>query len=351
MSTLNLATVELVSTLREAPMNGSPSSQDYNDSWTESLADLASLSGFINDLLIPMLNGLIGTIQPNPNAAPLGLEGRFIYGDTTDTTNLFYDSLASSSLSIADSLRVVNGIITTVQTAMTGLTVQVQSLQTQLSSTNQNDVARALQNFSASLQNNVAQTVANTQAISSNTQQLGKQQHARVTTGPITNGSPATIYVPFPTPYSDDNYTFSLTLQDASGDLSVNQIQQYDGPEVFDLDGGTAIVVSGTPNVGTVTVPQIYSFQINPSDSITFASTGTSLDTTTNTVATAILSVGVWTVVFNTVAAPFTITSLSAGTLTDNTEGPAGVGVSALVTNSDGSNPHTGILHLLATHD
>jgi hypothetical protein len=163
---LDLSTVELVSTLRAAPANGSPSSQDYNDSWTEALADLASLSGFINDIMLPMLNGLDGTIQPTVNATPSGLEGRFIYGDTTDTTTLFYDALSSSSLSLADSLRVLNGIVTTVQTAVTNITVQITSLQTQLSSTNQNDIAQALQNFAASLQNVISQTTANTQAIS-----------------------------------------------------------------------------------------------------------------------------------------------------------------------------------------
>src|SRR5271170_359851 len=159
-STLNLSTVELVSTLRAAPENGATSSQDYNDSWTESLADLASLSGFINDILIPMLNGLDSTIQPTPNATPSGLEGRFIFGDTTDTTALFFDQLSDESLTIADSLRVVNGIVTAVQTMVTNLNVEIIAIQTQLSSTNQNDIAQVLQNFSAALQSLTAQVDA-----------------------------------------------------------------------------------------------------------------------------------------------------------------------------------------------
>lgn len=166
MSTLNLATVELVSTLRAAPMNGSPSSQDYNDSWTEDLADLASLAGFINDILIPMLDGLSAAIQPNPSGAPLGLEGRFIFGDTTDTTMLFFNSLSSQSLSLADSLRLIYGIIQTVQTTVQMLNVDVIGLQSQLSSTNQNDIAQALQNFAASLTALTAQVNSNTSAIS-----------------------------------------------------------------------------------------------------------------------------------------------------------------------------------------
>lgn len=165
MANLDLSTVELVSTLRAAPLNGSPSSQDYNDSWTESLADLASLAGFIDDILIPMLNGLISTIQPNPNAAPNGLEGRFIYADTTDSSQVFYNNLSQTSNSIADALRVIEGIIDTTQTSINTLSVEVTALQTALSSTNQNDVAQALQNFASALQALTAQTVANTQAI------------------------------------------------------------------------------------------------------------------------------------------------------------------------------------------
>src|SRR5271170_1010854 len=158
MSNLNLATVELVSTLRAAPQNGSPSSQDYNDSWTEALADLASLSGFIDEILIPMLDGLLGTILPDPNGSPLGLEGRFIYSDTTDSTAVFFNNLSDQSLSIADSLRVIQGTVVTTQQAIATLNVEVIALQTQLSTTNQNDIAQALQNFAASLQSLTAQT-------------------------------------------------------------------------------------------------------------------------------------------------------------------------------------------------
>lgn len=165
MSTLNLSTVELVSTLRAAPSNGATNSQDYNDSWTESLADLASISGFLNDILIPMMNGLISNIQDSTNSTPHGLEGRYIFSDTSDTTSLFFDSLSSQSLSIADSFRILNGIVTTVQTAIANINVEVTALQAQLSATNQNDISQALQNFAASLQSLTAQVNSNTQQI------------------------------------------------------------------------------------------------------------------------------------------------------------------------------------------
>jgi hypothetical protein len=169
MASLNIPTVELVSTLRAAPDNGPLVSADYNDSWTESLADLASLSGFINDILIPMLDGLSSTIQPINVATPFGIEGRFIFSDTTNTTDVFYDPLSNESLTIAQSLSILNGIIQATQTTVANLNVEVTALQSQLSSTNQNDIAQALQNFAASLTVLTNQTVSNTQTIINNT--------------------------------------------------------------------------------------------------------------------------------------------------------------------------------------
>jgi hypothetical protein len=165
MTQLNVPTVELVSTLRAAPFNGNASSQDYNDSWTESLADLASITGFINDIIIPMLNGLSSTIQPTLTAVPNGLEGRFIFSDTTDTSQIFFDALDNQPNTIADSFRVINGIIQAVQTTIGNLNVEVTALQAALSSTSQNDIAQALQNFAADLESLTAQVAANTAAI------------------------------------------------------------------------------------------------------------------------------------------------------------------------------------------
>lgn len=249
MPTMNLSTIELVSTLRAAPMNGSPSSQDYNDSWTESLVDLAALSGFINDILIPMLNGLDATVLPNPNGSPNGLEGRYIFSDTSDSTSLFFDSLSEQSLSLADSLRILQGIIQTSQISINTLNVQVTALQSQLSSTNQNDIAQALQNFAASLTNLTNQVVSNTQSISNNTDEIGKQQTIRITTGAISGSGSATVDVNLATSYGDNNYTFALTLDDASGFLTTKQIQQVAGGV------GVSVLVSNSdtnPHTGTL---------------------------------------------------------------------------------------------------
>lgn len=162
MATLNIPTVELVSTLRAVAENGPLVSQDYNDSQAEALADLASLSGFINDFLIPMLDGLSAAIQPSQQNAPGPLEGRFIFSDSTDLSTLFFDQLSNAPNTIADSFRILQGIVNSTTAAIQNINVEITAIQTQLSSTNQNDIAQALQNFAASLQSLTEQTNANT---------------------------------------------------------------------------------------------------------------------------------------------------------------------------------------------
>lgn len=159
---LNLSTVELTSTLLTAPLNGAPSSSDYNESQRNTLVDLTSIVDFINNQILPLINALpAGALLPI--IGPVGIEGRTVWSDTSDQSALFFNSLSSTPLSLADSLRLLNGIITTMNQQLIDQGVEVASLQAQLSSTNQNDVALALQNLSSSLnQLTINQNVTNT---------------------------------------------------------------------------------------------------------------------------------------------------------------------------------------------
>lgn len=150
MANLNLNTVELTSTLRTAPFNGAPSSSDFNEGQRETLVDLASLTSIINTTLLPLLNALSAN-SLLPIQDPVGIEGRTIWTDTSDQNTLFFDSLSNVPLSIADSIRILNGIITSIQQALNDQGVEVASLQARLASTNQNDISLALQSLSASL--------------------------------------------------------------------------------------------------------------------------------------------------------------------------------------------------------
>lgn len=150
MPDLNLNTVELVTTIRTAPQNGSPSSSDYNECQREVLVDLAAIVGFINNKILPLINALPDT-SLLPLDAPVGIEGRTIWSDTSDQSPVFFDTLSNVPLTLADSLRVIDGILGANSQQLTDLGIEVASLQARLSSTNQNDIALALQNLSSSL--------------------------------------------------------------------------------------------------------------------------------------------------------------------------------------------------------
>ena len=144
-ATLGIESIELVTTQRVAPLNGAPSSADYNDSMREMLTDLASISELINGTLLPLLNCL-------PATSPLLLDGSAIYASTSDPTNLlFYDSTSEQPLSIADVITRINQMVTASQAQVVDLSAQVLALQTRLATTNQNDVARAIQGFANAL--------------------------------------------------------------------------------------------------------------------------------------------------------------------------------------------------------
>lgn len=211
---LNLSTVELTSTLRTAPLNGSPASSDYNASQRENLVDLASISAFINNTLLPLINALpAGALLPSQ--APVGIEGRTIWTDTSDQSTLFFDSLSSTPLSIADTIRVLSGIVTVMSQQLTDQGVEVASLQARLASTNQNDIALALQNLSSALnQVTVNQQVQNTQITEI---QGTKVVAVRSSSTLVSAGTIENVTLTFPTAFLDNFYTVTVSLELASG--------------------------------------------------------------------------------------------------------------------------------------
>jgi hypothetical protein len=208
MANLNLNTIALVSTLIPSPLNGAPSSLDYNDSQSGTLLDLTSITAFINNVLIPMLVAL-------PDNALSGLEGSSIYGDSTDQTSLFYDSITGSPLALADSLRQLSAQVSTGQVSISNLAIQVGQLQQKLSSTNQNNIAITLQNLTNSLNNIVNQQTATNSSISSLQAFQQKQQTVRVNLS-LPASTNASYSVDWPSPFADNNYTVSIVIQDPS---------------------------------------------------------------------------------------------------------------------------------------
>jgi hypothetical protein len=212
--TVNLPSLELVSTLRVAPLNGPPSSNDYNDADQETIVDLTTLLTFLNNILMPMLNTLAA-------GADNGVEGSNIFGDTTSEEALFYNVLTEEPMVIADSLRFLYGQSQSIDTLIGNLGVQVAALQARLSSTNQNDVALVLQGFTSNLNSQLSQLQALQTAVSSLQVIAGTSMDAQVVTPVIAPQSVETIAVPWTVPFALNTYTVSCAIEDASGFLQV----------------------------------------------------------------------------------------------------------------------------------
>lgn len=147
MATLNIDTVELVSSLRTVALNGAPSSQDYNDSQREYLEDLASLANTVNSYILPLLNYLDSA---DSQGAGLVLNGDTVYA-SSDLTNPLFNS-TDGPLTVSQVFAKVQAVVSSQQTTVTALAARVSALSTQLASTNQDDIAKAISGYSSQLQ-------------------------------------------------------------------------------------------------------------------------------------------------------------------------------------------------------
>lgn len=163
MTSLELSNIELVSTLRAVPANGAPSSADYTDSQREALQDFASLADLLNTNIVPLVNSLVFPAGTSP--AP-SLSGDTLLASADTENPLFVNSITGEPFTIAQVFLQLSAV--TVAQAKTLLAQQgaIRQLQSQLASTNQVDISKALQGLSdqvRTLQNQVNTLLASGQ--------------------------------------------------------------------------------------------------------------------------------------------------------------------------------------------
>lgn len=210
MPTLDLNQIELVASLRTAPLNGARSSGDFNQLQKELLADQAALAGFINSTLVPMLSAL-------PDGAALGLEGATLFADSSDTTQLFYDSIAGKSLTVAESLKVVAGIVTGFQTKIDDVQALVATLRSKLAATDKNDLSIALRNLTNQVSRIDTDNQAQSVVMSTIQSTFSRTQALRVPSGTVAPGATQSVQIVWPVAMGDTNYTVTLELEDENG--------------------------------------------------------------------------------------------------------------------------------------
>lgn len=220
VATINTPNIELESTLRPTGLNGAPTSEDYNNSEKEKLRDLATITELINTNLLPLLNSLSASAAL-PSGSATGVQGSTVFTDSTDQSNLFFDAVNGNPLTIADSFRVLNGIISNLLTSENDLSVRVDNLSTSLSTTGQNDISSAisgLYELIAIMQSEIGSLQA---SVGNATATLGNFQSGTVRTASIFPKATDSVDIIWGSPFLDDNYVVSYALRDDSGMLQI----------------------------------------------------------------------------------------------------------------------------------
>jgi hypothetical protein len=217
-TTLDLNTIELTTSISTAPLNGPPSSAEYNETQRDLLADLSSISIFINTDLIPLLNSLL-SISLSPTQ--IGIQGSTIISDTTDTTDVFYDSVEGQSLCVADSLRVLAALIAGLTQDFGDIDLQIAQLQSTLANSNQNNVSVTIAGLQATVNNLTSLVSSEVNEVNSLSSSIGTFNVGGASTGSIPALSTLQVTVNLSTPYADNNYSPSLSLEDPSGQLQI----------------------------------------------------------------------------------------------------------------------------------
>jgi len=241
MNTLSFDNVDLISIQRAAPKNGSCSSQDYNDSSREILRDLLSVTDWINQNLIPVLNAL-------PETAAMGLTGLTMFANPGDTSPLFFNKSTTTSYTVAEVCANLNSTATSVSQKISDLNARVLKMQTLLASTGQTDILASVQSFSdqiknvQSLVNTIRMTVAGYEA------RFQQTKGVRVDIVEIAAAGVLEMDISFDVPYPNDNYTVSVGIEDETGGLALTgwkKLPNGRGIHVYIHNGSTSPVDGG----------------------------------------------------------------------------------------------------------
>jgi len=219
MSKIDLQSVELTTTLRTAPLNGAPSSKDYNALNKEILQDLSELSSFVNDQLLPVLAAL-------PTEAKAGLEGATLYANSYSTDPLFYDG--QSPKTVADALAYLSGLVGDLHNVVDDAQGRIKALQTRLATTDQNDLRSSMQ----SMQDTVRGLSVSLSAITGDLATLTLDKTGtRNLTQQITLASGVSIFeVTFDSPMPLNNvYSVLVTLDGGPGLSVVDYVRKPNG--------------------------------------------------------------------------------------------------------------------------
>lgn len=215
MNTLNIQSVDLISSQRSAPKNGAPSSGEYNDTMREVLGDLVSISDTINEAILPILNVL-------PEEAKDGLSGTTMSANPDDTGSLFYNLAQKQPYTVAEVLQNLFGMNTDLRTKIADLGGSVAKLQTLMSTTGQSDILASVQSFSDQIKNLMSVITTMKQSLASYESRLQRTRSVRLEVPAVEGYGVIGMDVNWDITFPSNDYTVTLSLEDPNGDLQIS---------------------------------------------------------------------------------------------------------------------------------
>lgn len=216
---ISIASVELVASPRPVPRNGSPDSSDFNAFQTEVLADLAEISDFLNESILPILQAL-------PSAAATGLDGAGLYADLSKSDPLFRDNLGNS-YTVSEVFSSLAATQAALKQQMTDLAARVLSLQSRLATTQQNDLRASVQALHDSYSSLVTKMSGILGDVALQGSILAKTRKVSVDIQPVSEAGNNVVDVTFDPPFADNTYVVTLALE-TSGGMSVQNFIKKD---------------------------------------------------------------------------------------------------------------------------
>jgi len=244
MSNLDVSSVELISSVRTVPLNGAPSSNDFNQFQKDTISDLASIVVFLNETLLPIISSL-------SSAAAGGLDGTGLWGNQNAvSTDTFFRDPNGNLYSVADLLSQLSAANSSLLQTCNDLNGQLEAIQTRLATTQQNDLRVSVQNLQDSVSSILSQISSILPVQATQAQTLANQRTAVV--GLTSNvAQQLTVTINFVTPYSDNNYACSVTLETitGSGASILSWSKQTNGAGIVVIVSTSSAAVSANVNV------------------------------------------------------------------------------------------------------
>jgi hypothetical protein len=210
MANLDIPSLELTSSARPVPANGSPGSLDFNAFQNGVVADLANIAELLNEQVLPVLAGLA-------SQATDGVDGTSIWGNqkASSSDHIFRDS-SGNPYSLSDLISRLYAAQGSLAQAGNDLSAQLLAVQTRLATTQQNDLRASVQSLQDSINIILPQLTSALATIATQGAAIAKRRTVLLPVS-TSDSAPHQVTVTFNPAFPDGNFLAEVSVESADG--------------------------------------------------------------------------------------------------------------------------------------